>query len=128
MKLSEHQEQCAVIAWLDTYAVLRWPELAIIDGRLPYFAIPNGGKRHVVTAKKLKAEGVRAGVPDLAIMIPRGVHHGLFVEMKVKKGGVESKPQKAWRLALRDRGYCAAVCKGADAAIETISHYLDGVI
>ena len=128
MKLSEHEEQVIVCEWLDTAAVLRWPALAVVDGRLPYFAVPNGGKRHIATAKKLKAEGVRAGVPDLAIMVPRGRRPGLFIEMKVKKGGVHSKAQKAWDVGLYSVGYATAVCKGADAAIETISHYLDGVI
>jgi hypothetical protein len=126
MKLSEHEEQKIVVEWLDTYAALRWSGLAVVDGRLPYFAVPNGGKRHIATAKKLKAEGVRAGVPDLVIAIPRGQWHGLFVEMKVKKGGVVQPSQRAWINGLIEMGYCAVWCKGADQAIEAITKYLEG--
>ena len=51
----EHQVQKAICQYLDLRGVC-------------YFAIPNGGKRNVITAKKLKAEGVKAGVPDLCII------------------------------------------------------------
>ena len=51
----EHQVQKAICQYLDLRGVC-------------YFAIPNGGKRNLITAKKLKAEGVKAGVPDLCII------------------------------------------------------------
>ena len=48
----EHQVQVAICNYLDLRKVC-------------YFAIPNGGKRNIITASKLKAEGVKKGVPDL---------------------------------------------------------------
>jgi len=47
------------------------------------FAIPNGGHRHIATARKLKAEGVVSGVADLCL-ITNGVVS--FVEVKTDKG------------------------------------------
>ena len=36
------------------------------------FRIPNGGSRHPAEAARLKAQGVKAGVPDLCIPVARG--------------------------------------------------------
>ena len=46
------------------------------------FAIPNGGKRDKITASKLKAEGVKPGVPDIFLPVSSGDCCGLFIEMK----------------------------------------------
>lgn len=126
VKPSEHAEQVIVVDWLDHIASRRWPHLAVLDGRLTWFAVPNGGQRNVIVATRLKREGVRAGVPDLAIMIPRGGHGALFVEMKALKGGRASKAQKEWHWALRSMGYRVEVCRGSAAAIEMIETYLNG--
>ena len=97
------------------------------------FAIPNGGARHIATARRLKAEGVRPGVPDLMLPVPRWrephtglLDPGLFIEMKRRKGGVVSPEQAAWHKTLRDQGYAVAVCRGADEAWSAITRYLDG--
>jgi hypothetical protein len=63
----EHQVQKAIAQYLDLRGIC-------------YFAIPNGGKRNVITATKLKAEGVKAGVPDLCI-----VHDGQAFFLEVKR-------------------------------------------
>lgn len=56
---TEHQEQVALFQWLEIAAKR--------DDRLSMaFAIPNGGARHPVVAAKLKAEGVKSGVPHRA--------------------------------------------------------------
>jgi len=55
----------------------------LIERDVMIFAIPNGGQRHVAVARKLKAEGVVAGVPDLCL-----IYKGIvaFVEVKTEKG------------------------------------------
>jgi hypothetical protein len=63
----EHQVQKAIAQYLDLRGIC-------------YFAIPNGGKSNVITATKLKAEGVKAGVPDLCI-----VHDGQAFFLEVKR-------------------------------------------
>ena len=58
-----------------------------------WFAIPNAGKRSANHAMKMKAEGLRAGVADLCIMLPGG--RSAFLELK-KPGGRLSPEQKAF--------------------------------
>ena len=116
----EHKEQVAVIQWFD----LQYPQYR---GRL--FAIPNGGQRNVIVAKKLKAEGVRAGVPDLMLPIARHDFHGLFIELKAPKTAAQpagrlQKTQIDWLDFLGEQKYMAVVCVGAQAAIDTIKGYL----
>ena len=122
----EHTEQVAVAAWLDGIAGYRWPELAIVDGRLPWFAIPNGGLRNKKVARKLKDEGVKPGVPDLMLAVPRGGYAGMFVEMKKIQDGKVAKDQKKWKKALSAMGYRSVICRGHRAAIDAITEYLEG--
>ena len=115
--MTEHEEQVALMRLVEMH-LGRWPELGML------YAVPNGGNRNVITAKKLKAEGVKPGVPDMCLPVPRGGHHGLYVEMKRQKGGQVSAEQKAWIAALRGQGYRAEVCKGATEAWEVIREYV----
>lgn len=102
------------------------------------FAIPNGSYKSVTAQKKFKAEGLKAGVPDLFIPEPNKYYHGLFIEMKKRAktlasgkksyAGIKvSKQQEEWIEKLRAKGYEAVVCYGADDAIEKIENYMDAV-
>lgn len=90
---------------------------------LPYFCIPNGGKRGMLEAMRLKRSGVMAGIPDLMIPVACGKWHGLFLEMKKEKGGIVSESQKYWIEILRGQDYKVEVCHGANHAIDEIAHY-----
>lgn len=96
-----------------------------LDYRL-LFAIPNGGNRDAVTGAILKAEGVRAGVPDLCLAVPSGQFHGLFIEMKTQRGRASSS-QKEMLSILSAQGYDVSICHGFDDARDKILHYLTGV-
>ena len=85
----EHREQAALITRV-RLSVRRYPVLALL------FSVPNGGYRNAVTAKILQAEGVRAGVPDLILPVPRSPYCGLAIEMKSARGRL-SDSQKWWR-------------------------------
>lgn len=76
---SEHAEQVTFVNWFR----LQYPDVLI-------FAIPNGEKRHIATAIKLKEEGVVSGIPDLYIP-----EWKIWIEMKRSKGGKISKEQKS---------------------------------
>ena len=95
--------------------------------RYPYFnrlfAIPNGGKRSPKTAKRLKAEGVRRGVPDLMWPHYNGEHYGLWIEMKKEKGSYPTAEQKEWLAYLNSVGYLAVVCRGFDEAKQAMLDY-----
>jgi hypothetical protein len=112
----EHEEQKALFKWA-RLTEKHIPELALL------FAIPNGGHRHKAVAAKLRAEGVRAGVPDLFLPVACGIFHGLFIELKAK-GGRTTETQGEWLQALWSRGYCTAVCYGWEAAKDEIEEYL----
>lgn len=116
MKSEEHYEQKALFVWAELEG-RRIPELKML------FAIPNGGQRNIIIARKLKDEGVKSGVPDMQLAIPRGRYHGLFIELKSSKG-VLSKNQKEWMDALEAEGYCARVCYGFQQARDAIEKYL----
>ena len=114
---TEAQEQITLFSWAAVQAI---PELALL------YHIPNGGSRHKAEAARLRAEGVRAGVPDLCLPVPRGGFHGLYIELKRLRGGRLSEQQRAWLDALGKQGDAVAVCKGWEDAAETILRYLEG--
>lgn len=113
LQASEHGEQKALIAWA-RLAEQRYPDLRWL------FAIPNQGAGR---NKRLQREGVKPGVPDLCLPIPRYPYKGLFIELKVK-GGRMSLAQKDWIRFLNAQGYLAVVCEGWDAARQVIEDYL----
>lgn len=110
---TESQEQAALF---------KWAELNRIN---LLFHIPNGGRRDIITASRLKAEGVKAGVPDMFLPVPRGEHHGLFIELKTV-AGTTSESQERWLEALNEQGYKAVVCYGWVEAAAVITNYLKG--
>ena len=112
----EHAEQVALMRWA-AFARARFPELVLL------YAVPNGGHRHKATAARLKAEGVRRGVPDVCLPVARSGAHGLYIELKSEHGKVTSE-QRGWIRALRRQGYVAEVCHGWESARSMIEHYL----
>lgn len=114
----EHKEQAALFRWADLQRA-RWPELRLM------YAIPNGGRRDVVTGAMLKAEGVKAGVPDLCLPVARTKYHGLYIELKTKTGK-PSKQQLRWLESLSSQGYLTAICHGWLPASRLIASYLAG--
>ena len=95
------------------------------DLRLLY-AIPNGGSRHPLEAINLKKQGVKPGVPDICLPVPRGGIGALYIELKREKGGKASDEQKAWIEALDAVGNAAYICEGCDEAWKVIKEYLHG--
>ncbi len=112
---SEEQEQIYLMNWIES-AKKAYPDIEMI------FHIPNGGKRNKAEAARLKASGVKAGVPDLFLPVAKGRYHGLFIEMKVDDNTPTDK-QKEWITRLRRNGYAAEVCYGWREAWETLRAY-----
>lgn len=110
---SEAQEQAALIRWANIF--MHTPGIL--------FHVPNGGKRDPKEAAKFKRLGVRAGIPDLFLAIPTDRHHGLFLEMKSKRGKLTSFQEKACE-EFRKKGYFVAVCHSWIEAVEAIEEYL----
>lgn len=85
-----------------------------------YFAIPNQSNRHIASAAKMKAEGVRSGVADLCFMLPDG--RAGWLEMK-KPGGSMSPTQKAFRDRCHMLGHRWALAKSIDEALEVLTKW-----
>lgn len=82
------------------------------------FAIANGGRRDAVTGARLKAEGVKAGVADLEILLPLG--NVLFVEVKTAKGR-QSPEQKAFQERVESLGFNYVIWRSVDDAAKFIN-------
>lgn len=111
----EHNIQTAFFQWA-ALQKRRFPGLELA------FAIPNGGWRHPKTARFLKAEGVKPGVPDVFLPVPQGPFHGLFIEFKYGKN-TQTPAQKELARKLQDQGYAVAVCYSLQEAIAAVEKY-----
>lgn len=114
---SEDTEQISVIQWVQ-YQIPHHPELNLLHH------CPNGGSRNRLEAAKLKQMGVRAGVPDLHLPIPKGIYSGLYIEMKYGDGRIEKSQREFLKEAAQYGNYCA-VCYGAEEAINIIAQYIN---
>jgi hypothetical protein len=114
---TESQEQQMLFKWAQLQTG-KYPELKLL------FHVPNGGSRKKSEAGRFKAEGVKAGVPDICLPVARGNYHGLYVELKRQKRSTTSDVQKDWIQDLSAQGYFAVVCKGWEKAAEAIIQYL----
>lgn len=115
---TEGEEQARLFSWC-RMSEGKYPELGLL------FHIPNGGSRSKSEAGRFKAEGVKAGVPDLLLPVARGDKHGLFIELKRQAGGRVRPEQKVWLEKLREQGYEAVVCRGWEGAAEALLKYLE---
>jgi hypothetical protein len=114
--MSEHSEQVALFEWA-AWCEGKAPELGLL------FAIPNGGVRHPAVAAKMKAEGVKPGVPDTMLPIARHNFHGLLIEMKYGRNR-QTAEQKEWDKRLVEQGYIVSVCHSWQDAARILTWYL----
>jgi len=91
------------------------------------FSIPNGGLRSYKTARTMKAEGIRAGVSDLFLMLSHPRYNGLWIEMKSDKG-ILSAEQKDFHQDAISNGFDIAVCRSMDEFKKTIKNYFAGCL
>lgn len=107
-----------VMAWVNLHLV-RYPVLEWL------IHPPNGGKRPKGEAGKLKAMGVKPGVPDLILPLSCGQWKGLAIELKSPTNKT-SAAQAAWLARLEADGWLVGVVRTLDGAIEIIKQFLDG--
>ena len=116
MREIEHAYQVALFRWAEIF-MRNIPELEML------MAIPLGGKRPLKVAQKLKAEGAKAGYPDIVLNVARGGYHNLFIEMKAEKNK-PTENQKQWHEKLRKHGSKVVVCYTSHEAQTEILNYL----
>jgi len=90
------------------------------------YHVPNGGKRNVREAARMKAMGVRAGVHDYHLPVPRGEYTGLWIEMKAPRPhkSTVSQPQRDWSQKMVFTGHAVFVCYGWMQAKRAFEWYL----
>jgi len=124
----EDMEQRRLAHYLDAIGVL-------------WCHVPNGGRRGKIEAARLVGQGVKAGVPDVLIFeavrrwpppptrrtVPLLAIHptalipiGIALEMKRRDATLSavSAAQRAWGLAMSERGWYCFAARGADEAID----------
>ena len=67
-----------------------------------------------------------AGCPDMFLAVAVHPFHGLYIELKKIGGKRMSAKQKEWQKRLREQGFAAEECIGAEAAIAMLHQYLAG--
>jgi len=103
-RAGEHRLQAMVLAYL---AVSASPDVYV-------FAIPNAAKRTPMLAARMKAEGLRAGVADLCVMLPGG--KAAWLELK-DGAGKQSAAQKNFEEICDRLGHDYAVARNLNDAI-----------
>ncbi len=137
--LEEH-EQIALLAWAANVMVDIGNGERIRLGDVMY-AIPNGtylggsDKARQFQMARLKRAGLKPGVFDLLITLPRGEWHALWCEMKKPRDefsgpaavrSAVSEEQRAFGTLQQRLGYRTVVCYGYDEARRAIEHYVSG--
>ena len=138
----EDKEQAALMEWAVLTALpadikLPSPNQPMAPKLGDYlFAIPNGGKRGIIEARRMKGLGVKPGVFDLFCPIPLQGHHGLWIELKRPLAtfasfraavNMVSYQQVKWWKQMLACGYAATVCYGWDEARILLRLYLGGL-
>lgn len=112
----EDQEQTAFFDWCNQMAA-REPRLML------WYAIPNGmhapgtvyttkkgeKRRYSPAATRMRAMGLKAGVPDMCWPVAAQGFHGLYIENKIGRNKL-SDEQVTWRKLLLDQGYAVHTC------------------
>lgn len=115
----EHEIQVALFANVNNEDELRRrPALAFA------FAVPNGGDRRPGVAAKLKAEGVKPGILDVWLPVPRGGYVGLVIEIKDPSGTL-SPEQAHWLAGLEREGWKTVIHTTATGAFAEMTRYVD---
>lgn len=98
--------------------LLKFPKLE------PYlYHVPNGGKYHYAsTGKAFKRMGVKPGIPDYFLSIPRAGFHGLYMEAKIKRGRL-TDDQKMKLEQFRGVGYACCIFRSAEQGLDIIDLY-----
>jgi hypothetical protein len=112
---SEHQIQSAFFKWL----ALAYPNANCVT-----WATPNAARRSHQMAAIMKAEGLKSGVPDVFMAMPRGEYHGLFLEFK-SHAGVISENQLIFCVNLRSMGYQVEIVRSLEEAMLKVIAYME---
>src|ERR1041384_2316628 len=130
MRQQEHNEQASFFRWCEL-------NLAQHPGLDRFWAVPNGGHRSKAVAGKLKAEGVRRGIPDVINLTASDGHvegcadcaadgrpfKGLIFEFKSETGSLTTE-QRDWKRHFEEQGFRFEVPRSwVEAVLITIDYF-----
>lgn len=115
MRKKESELQIACINWFR----FTYPQFKML-----LFAIPNGGHRNIITAMRMKREGVVSGVPDLFLSIPRNDFHGFYIELKSGNNKLTSN-QESFIHDVSKHNYKCEVITSVNQFIREITYYIN---
>lgn len=118
MKTEESRLQKACVKWFR----LQYPKYKRL-----LIAVPNGGKRDVITAVNLKAEGVERGASDLILLVSNGMHPYFCIEMKFGKNK-QQESQIEWQQDVERVGGKYMVIRTFNGFREAIKDYFSTAI
>lgn len=121
--MSEHDEQVAFIEWTELQKNI-YPHVdrffAVLNQNILLSKLSNRQRNAVLQYSK--SEGMKKGVSDLMLLVPRGIYHGLIIEMKYGKNKT-TQSQGDWLDFFSSQGFCTCVCYGCDEAILATKDY-----
>lgn len=110
MRFKEDDLQMAVAKYLDSLKVL-------------WVHVGNERKTSFQAGARLKAKGVKSGVPDVLIFDHKNNYSGLAIELKIKPNK-PTQNQLAWLKRLKNVNWQTAIAYDFNEAKEIIDEYL----
>ncbi|MEO6901584.1 MAG: VRR-NUC domain-containing protein [Bacteroidia bacterium] len=108
---SEDSFQIAVAKYLDSIPTCLWCH------------VPNEGMHKIQYRVKMKAKGVKSGVPDVLIFNNNTRYCGFAIELKVGYNK-KSENQEYWNIRLSTRNWAHLTTNSLDEVIEEVNNYL----
>lgn len=87
------------------------------------FAVPNGGSRHKIEAANMKRQGVKRGIADVILQVPKKGFASLCLEFKTPTGK-QSDEQKEYQRQVEMAGSKYVVVRSVEQAIRIMQKYL----
>ena len=109
-------------------ACVKWFRYQYSEYKDLLFAIPNGlpifdKELRVKIYNRLNREGLKAGVPDLFLALPRGIYHGAFIEIKYDSDRLRKNQFDMIQL-LTAQNYKCLVINNIEEFINEVNKYL----
>lgn len=124
----ESDHQAAWFNWARSTLIRDYPGRTLADFS---YAVPNGMMLAGGPAQRgrlmnsMKAQGLKVGVSDIVIALPRGPYHGAYMELKRDSASAITDAQENWTALMNEVGYNAGIVIGLDAAIAFARAYLN---
>lgn len=88
------------------------------------FAVPNGGSRHKIEAYNLSRQGVKRGVADVILQVPKKGFASLCLEFKTPTGR-QRPEQKEYQRQVEMAGSKYVIVRSVEEAIKAVKEYLE---